>query len=555
MNILGIADNHDSGAALVIDGELVAAVNQERIDRQKNSSAFPVGAIDAVLEIAGMKPKDIDQIVVGTSFTPSFFLRAFPTSHQVAKKKGQFSPLLHGYMVYQSLIKRMGIHAWDVAIGQKIIARHLQALRFDRHKIRMMDHHLSHANGAYRTQAKPNCLVITLDAMGDGNTATVWMGNKGVLKPLWNQSGLAAINLFYSRITQLLGFTPLRHEGKITGLAAYAEPPQELVQRFRKHVGFSQGKFTRMRVLPPAGIDDPLWDFTHFSKEQVASAAQAILEEVTIQFVRHWIKQTNCSHLALAGGVFANVKLNQKIAQLPEVNSVWVMPHMGDGGLAVGAALGIQNTPPRALQNAYLGAGPSRTDILKAAKRNNLQKHETDTIEKAATVLANQGIVARCTGKMEWGPRALGNRSVFALPKDPKINDILNHKLHRTEFMPFAPLVRKEDGNKYFLGLNKAPQAAKFMTVCFDTTTEFQEKCPAAVHVDKTARPQLIDKEANPEVHDLLTKVGQKTGTPVLINTSFNMHEEPIVCTANDGARAFVAANLDGLLMGNYFLC
>ena len=220
MIILGIADNHDAGAAVVADGELIAAVNQERIDRNKHSGVFPKGAIDAALDAAGLRPRDVDRVVVGSAFTPSAALRAMPDWHHSRKEDGQFSPLLHAYIVYQSALRRSGLHELEVDACRAILAERIKPLQLGHAELVMMDHHEAHAQGAFRTQRHDPCLVLTVDAMGDGTSATVWVGQGGDLELRSRQSGLACINTFYSRITQILGFRPNRHEGKITGLAA-----------------------------------------------------------------------------------------------------------------------------------------------------------------------------------------------------------------------------------------------------------------------------------------------------------------------------------------------
>ena len=555
MIILGIADNHDSGAALVIDGKLVGAINQERIDRVKNSGVFPWGAIDQLLKEHNVAYRDVNRVAIGTAFTPSALLRQKPSSHQAAKISGQFSVLLHGYMVYQSLLRRSGFHTVEIDACKKILSKRLKERPFETFDLQLWDHHQSHAEAAYRTQEKGEVLVLTLDAMGDGLSATAWKGRNGELHKVWDQSGLASINLFYSRITEVLGFTPLRHEGKVTGLAAYAEAPKDLVEHFAKEIAFVDGRFKRFNYKIPAHKNDSFWKKCQdYSKEEVASAAQAILESAVLDFVQYWIEQTGLRDLAVAGGIFANVKLNQKIANLSDLESLWVLPHMGDGGLAVGAALAAADATPTQLPHVYLGFEPSRDDDFKALKRNNLPRQNTSVIARIAKCLSNGGVIARCSGAMEWGPRALGNRSILAIPSDASINDSLNKRLQRTEFMPFAPIVRDCDAERYFIGLDIIKESTPFMTVCVDCTEEFKQKAPAAVHVDGTARPQILREADNPELYKLLGAVGKKTGTPILINTSFNMHEEPIVCTADDAVRAFLASGLEGLWLGEYFV-
>ena len=556
MIVLGIADNHDACAAVVIDGRLVCAVNQERIDRIKHSGAFPWGAIDEALRMSGVRERDVDRIVVGSSFTPSAALRAMPKQHASARSAGQFSPWLHRYIVYQSALKAAGTHTFEVDACKRILTRKLRARPFAKAAVEMMDHHQAHAEVAYRTQGRSQCLVLTVDAMGDGVTATASMGHDGALDRLWRQSGLASVNTFYSRVTERLGFTAIRHEGKVTGLAAYVEPPPALVEHMARRVHFDSPGFSSVSARKIDRIDDAFWSVLDgYSREEVAAAAQHVLERAVVPFVAHWIEKTGCGHVAVAGGVFANVKLNQRIAALDGLESLWVVPHMGDGGLAVGAAMGSVGMAPRQIEHVYWGTDPTDQEIRQALSVAGLSKRKSKNIpERVAAMLADGKVVARCAGPMEWGPRALGNRSILASPFDPSINDWLNERLERSEFMPFAPVIRSEDADRWFRGVEKAPDAARFMTVCFDVTEDFEKSCPAAVHVDGTARPQIVREAEQPELHATLTAFGEKTGTPALINTSFNMHEEPMVRTATEGIRAWNSAQLDGLWLGDHLL-
>lgn len=562
MIILGIADNHDAGAAIVADGRLVSAVNQERVDRVKLSGAFPWGAIDAALDVAGLRPRDVTRIVVGTAFTPSAALRAAPALHHEARANAQFSPLLHSYIVYQSALRATGLHEIEVDACRALLSRRLRAGRpFGASRLEMMDHHRAHAEAAYRTQPADRCLVLTVDAMGDGTTATAHLGHGGQLDLLWRQSGRASINTFYSRVTEKLGFTAIRHEGKVTGLAAYAPAPPALLAAFQARVAFRNGRFTTEPLGRPAHPDDAFWSVLgRYSREEVAAAAQATLEAAILPFVRHWVQRTGCRTLAVAGGAFANVKLNQAIAALPEVESLWVCPHMGDGGLAVGAALGGAGAAPQALPSAFLGPDIAPLDAHKALSRAGLAPvdHASQTapdgtpgdLLRAAEVLAAGQVLAIARGRMEWGPRALGHRSVLARPHDPSITPHLNERLRRSEFMPFAPVVRQEDANRWFAAPPAVAPCLPFMTACVDTTPAFRDAAPAAVHVDGTARPQLVRADTAPDVHALLGQLAARGLPPILLNTSFNLHEEPIVHTADDAVRAFRQARLDALWLG-----
>lgn len=555
MIVLGIADNHDSGAAVLVDNQLVAAVNQERVDRVKGSGAFPWGAIDAALEIAGVGERDVDRIVFGTAYTPSAALRAFPERHATARQQGQFSPLLHAYVLYQSGLRATGLHTIDIDASQQILRTRLKARPFSRAHLELIDHHRAHAEAAYRTQREPEALVLTVDAMGDGTSVTVSVGRDGQLDRLYRQSGLSAVNNFYARITELLGFTGNRHEGKIMGLAALADPPESLLAHMRQRLHFTGQGFSRTPVRhEPATA--PFWaEIARYPREEVAAAAQRTLEDAVCAFVRHWVDRTNVRTVAVAGGTFANVKLNSRIAELEGVDRLWVLPHMGDGGLAVGAVVAAAQSPPTALGNAYLGPGYKDQQLYKALSladlpRNALKSGDGPVLD----LLLARKVVCRFDGRMEWGPRALGNRSILARADDPGVPGRLNQALDRNDFMPFAPILREEDAPRLLRGLGRAPDAARFMTLCFEATPELRKLAPAAVHVDGTVRPQVLAQRDNPSLHALLGALGERTGCPVLINTSFNIHEEPIVCTPGDAIRTWRRSRLDALWLGQYLV-
>jgi carbamoyltransferase len=276
------------------------------------------------------------------------------------------------------------------------------------------------------------------------------------------------------------------------------------------------------------------------------------------------MEKTGCGNLALAGGVFANVKLNQRIHQLDGVRSLFIHPGMGDEGLAVGAALAVNAALGKdagsqigssRLADVYFGPGSDDREIKRAAEKEKLDAEPMQEIEPRIAALLAQGfVVARFNGRMEYGPRALGNRSILYQATDPTVNDWLNRRLQRTEFMPFAPVTLEEFADQCYVNLDGARDAARFMTITFDCTDWMKKHCPAVVHVDGTARPQIIDKQANPSYHRIVEEYRTLTGLPTLINTSFNMHEEPIVCTPADALRAFLEWHLDYLAMGNYLL-
>ncbi|MCO4768637.1 MAG: carbamoyltransferase [Deltaproteobacteria bacterium] len=558
MNILGINDNHDSSAALVIDGELVAAVGQERVDRDKNSGAFPWDAITDVLYHANLEPKDIDRIVFGSHFTPATALRRFSGLHHGTKATtSQYSPLLNAYITYQVAVKESGAWPMEADISRRLLQRRMRDRGFGA-PVTTLEHHSAHAYSAYRSQPHLDALAFTIDAMGDGTSCTVSEGHGGDLKLIHRQSGFASINTYYSRITEYLGFRANRHEGKITGLAAYKEAPPELLAHFAKQFHFEEkrGGFNLTNYFRRQSKTDRFHRFLEtFDREQIAAALQRNLETQVVAFVRHWVRKTGRGHIALAGGTCANVKLNQRIHEIPEVKSLFVYPNMGDGGLAAGAALAMSAVVCHELKDSYMGRDFSEAEYERALERTGLPyTRPADLAGEVADKLVDNKVVARCAGRMEWGPRALGNRTVMFRPDVPEVNDWLNTKLQRTEFMPFAPVTLWEKREDCYLGLEGAESAARFMTVCFDCTDRMKKESPGVVHIDGTARPQLIRREDNADYYDIVAAFHERTGNPSVINTSFNMHEEPIVRSPRDAVRAFVASGIDHLVLGPFLV-
>jgi carbamoyltransferase len=280
-----------------------------------------------------------------------------------------------------------------------------------------------------------------------------------------------------------------------------------------------------------------------------------VLETWARSLVSHWLEVTGCDRLVLAGGVTANVKMNQRLHELEAVKGLFVYPNMGDGGCGSGLAVhrSWPGGPPKELEHVYLGPSFSDEEIEAALRGAGLEFERPALLgaEVAARLHAGQ-VIGRFAGAMEYGPRALGNRSILYHGREPEVNQWLNQRLGRTEFMPFAPVTLWEARHRCYRGLAGAEHAAEFMTVTFECTDEMRTSCPAAVHVDGTARPQLIRREVNPGYHDVLVEYERLSGIPSLVNTSFNLHEEPIVCTPQDALRVFLQGGLDCLAMGPF---
>jgi carbamoyltransferase len=554
--VLGLSDNHDASAALVVDGQVVAAVSEERLDRKKNSGAFPARSIDCVLRLGGIEARDVEAIAIGTAFTPSALLRLLRDRHQQYKdEKSQFSYLLHMYILYQSALRRMGLTGFEKLLCKPLLRRSLARWRF-RAPLVSIDHHTAHAGSAALTAPFDPALVLTLDAMGDGASVTVHRADGGQLTPLFWQSGLAATNTYYSRVTEYLGFTPMRHEGKVTGLAAFCKPPDRLVEHFASSMRFIGPGFTTTDYVRPSSIHDPFYrELGRYNREEIAAAAQANLERQVCDFVAYWCDRTGLSDIAVAGGKFANVKLNQRLHELKQVRSIFIYPHMTDGGLAAGAAMMVGGSKRAPIPTPYLGPEITEADAKQALDVAGLSwQRPDDMAETVAGLLANGKVVARAAGRLEWGPRALGNRSILYRPDDRSVNDWLNQRLRRTEFMPFAPSTRAEEARQCYEEMDGAEEAARFMTICLPCTPRMVERCAGVVHVDGTARPQIVRPEENPEYYSILSAFARRTGVGTVINTSFNMHEEPIVATAADAVKGWRDANLDALVLGPFLV-
>lgn len=577
MIVLGISfGHHDSGACLLKDGNIVAAVAEERLSRVKKDSHFPIAAIREVLKIAKLKPEEIQHVAIASTqcvLDPNFD-SLFSKREESEKGNDNRHSFLRNSTYFQRA-RRLAVPSWYLKRknGTRLIRElHELGLNAD---IEYFDHHLSHAASVYFTADFENPTIITIDGVGDNLSATVSIFEDGMLKvvhktPWWSSPGL-----FYTFITGYLGFKRKHHEGKITGLAAYGDSSlvyksmKEYLAYDREKEDFSwpilrehplKSLLLKWRVRWWEGVFRETWIIPKsVEPKDIAAAAQRVLEESVCEFIRHFIRKTGKAELALAGGIFANVKLNQRIAELSEIKQIFIYPAMGDDGIAAGAAYLFAfksgEVKPKALNSVYLGPSFSDDEIKSAIERHGIAYSLPDNVETtAAEALARGAPVILYQGRMEYGPRALGNRSVLCSPKDKGANDWLNKRFNRTEFMPFAPVTLENHASKCYVDYEKSSRAMHFMTICVGVTSYMEETQPAVVHVDATARPQLITREENSRYYGILEKFEALTGLPSLINTSFNMHEEPIVCTPEDALRAFIASKLPYMVMENFFL-
>ncbi|UCH11864.1 MAG: carbamoyltransferase [Candidatus Omnitrophota bacterium] len=557
MNILGISDSQDAGAALIKDGEIIAAVNEERLNRVKLFGGLPLLSIQKVLEIGKLTPEQIDLVVLASKMSPITLMRLLRNTHQRLRQRSlQFGYLLNLYLLYQVFAHRCIFpKEIEAFLSSRLIQKQLGKIGLNA-KVVTVDHHLAHACAAFSSSNLKRALIFTIDGLGDGLVVTVSIGQEnGTVRKIYEQTGLSAITLYYSRITEFLGFIPIKDEGKVTGLAAYGNEGKAI--DYAKSLLWCRSKgFNRHNYFLKQNKNRGIYtELKRFARQDTAAAFQHNLENELKKFILFWIKKTGIRDLAFAGGLFANVKLNQRIHRLSEVDSVYIFPHMGDGGLAIGAAFSQIKRPPFRLSNLFFGPEYSNQEIENELKNYNFHYEYVHAIEKKIAQLLAQGkIVARFRGRMEYGPRALGNRSILYQPTDSTTRKWLNRKLDRTDFMPFAPSTLAEYFGQCYLNPQGATYTAEFMNISFDCTEWMKKMCPGIVHVDETARPQLVRRENNPGFYLILDEYRKITGLPSILNTSFNMHEHPIVCTPGEAIEAFKQAQLDYLAIGNYLV-
>jgi carbamoyltransferase len=572
VKILGISDGMTGGAALIEDGVVRYAIHEERLVRAKMATGFPQHSIHQVLKATHTQPTEIDGIAIAT-LNEIYREEAIAYNGWLMNEQEPLKEMLLG--VSSAINQRFGAspllqesyYKLKGLVGSSRRTTVEQRLRKEwgfTCPVQFIEHHFAHACSAYFTSGLREATVITMDGAGDNTSSRVYHVKEGRFKVLGSVNSFNSLGNYYAYMTHLCGFKAQRHEGKITGLAAYGEPIYaDLLKQFITHdTGklINQGKVFYWAAVRALEAALPV----SCRKEDLASSIQHLLEELGGAYTHYWVNQSGCGDLALAGGVFANVKFNQTIYELDNVRSAFIHPGMGDEGLAVGAAYALaaqyatkagELLSSSKLSDVYWGSSYSATQIEEAIARAGIQAEPIPDLEQqVAKLLAGGKVVARFDGRMEYGPRALGNRSILYQSTDPTVNDWLNKRLNRTEFMPFAPVTLAEYAEQCYENIGAARYPASFMTMTFRCTDWMKQHCPAVVHVDGTARPQLVAREVNPSYYAIVDEYRKITGLPSIINTSFNMHEEPIVCTPEDAIRSFMTGNLDYLAIGSYLL-
>jgi carbamoyltransferase len=562
MVYLGIHNSYQAGAALFVNASIKGAVSEERFTRVKDHHTFPFESISYLLKNEGLKLQDVDRIVYG-----------------------MVTDVLPERSVLEKLIKRMvqGV-AKTPTLANKFYERiaselawnerHLDQLRkwsLDEgvsEKISFVDHHLSHAAGAYFTSPFKDAFVFTCDGKGNFKSSTIHKGEEQKLRELDFQTLFDSIGYYYGIITKALGFKAERHEGKITGLAAFGNYKNfnhitdSILSYQDGRIKLNIGDYYLPWFVERESLPKLYQEIDKHKIEDVAAAAQYTLEKTVCAWIKDSIFKYNSgkpSNVCLSGGVFANVKLNQKIREISEVKNIFIQPAMGDMGIPLGSVLAQLSTDginPKKFQRS-MALGPKATLTLDTIKKykKNFDINEIGAFPfEIIDLIESNAVIGYVNGRSEFGPRALCNRSILYHCKDKTVNQWLNSRLNRTDFMPFAPVTTVELAKRCFIGWDETDRSSDFMTMTFKVTDEFLKCCPAAVHIDGTARPQIVRKETDPKMHSLLTSYYEKTGDLALINTSLNNHEEPIVCSFADAMKTLEASNIDILIVENYLI-
>ena len=568
---LGINLSHDASAALLDEnGAILYAVSEERLSRVKNHIGIPLLAIAEIFD--NFNVKDLDKVIIGshehlTSETVNRFLaqeKANPSNPRGRAldpfpgfKKAANSPkhVLSDYLKSSSKLK--------LSPDSELI---------------FLNHHDSHLGCGIPLLAQESGLILSLDGEGDGESGAISIKMKNErMRRLARFSSLDSLGLLYAAVTKKYNFKPLHHEGKITGLAAYGEY-SSMVDELLKFVIVENGQISLrysknrlMRLLgktshsfgintsTPLSIDHivEMLDDSNTNYPDLAFAVQFVLEKSVEEIVRYWIGQTGVHNISLTGGVFANVKVNQKLSEMDEVDNVFVFPNMGDGGIAIGGVWSwMENRDLKITDDAFssMYLGTTSDTRLRFEKSVDLLVVDFDDDEIAAQIakdISSSKVVAVINGSMEFGPRALGNTSILLDPRDPKIVKSVNLRLKRTEFMPFAPSVMEEYFYDYFETENQSLQPFFYMAMTCNVISDKRRLIPAVTHIDGTARPQIVSKRSNLFFHQIIDSFRNLTGIPVLVNTSFNIHEEPIIRSAETAIIALRQKAVDIVFVGN----
>ena len=556
---------HDSSACLVRDGDVLAAAEEERFTRIKHGKRplpftvweLPHHAIDYCLAEAGIELAEVDHVAY--SFDPSLLLKnhAYPLElplepSRFATKESWVSPWEPLALAYVVNAERQLVDG----VPHHLRGRFATAKKQKRWQWHFVEHHLSHEASAFLAAPYRESAVMTLDGRGELATTSFGFFSGDEYRRLAQVQVPHSLGLLYEQVTDYLGFLRSSDEYKVMALASYGAPVHAAA--FRNLISLKDGTY-EIRNPDLAGMFGPArtrggpLEKKHFD---IARSLQLVLEECAVELAR-WLKhRTGAENLAMAGGVALNCVMNARIRDAGHFKSVWVQPAAGDAGTALGAALWTDweargRVRGWHMDHAYLGPGYGDDEIEAFLRRGKLSyRRLNDVAGETAAILAEDRIVGWFQGRMEFGPRALGARSILASPLSAGMQQRLNEIKDREDFRPVAPVVLEEEAGRWFVDAAFSP----FMLFVHDVAPDKAHRIPAVRHVDGTARIQTVNREQNPLYHDLLKAFQQRTGVPVLVNTSFNTRSEPVVCTPRDAVECFWTSPIDALVIGSYAL-
>lgn len=545
---------HDSSACIARDGELLFAVAEERLSRVKHDAGFPQLAIAACLDHAHVRADQIDEVCFGWTTAGVGFrhdLKCLATGEIPRTYLNILTTTLHF------------LKMWHECGGAKRFTEQFGKVKA---RMRFVDHHLAHAISACAYSGFEESAVVVMDGRGAWEATSIWHAKNGGIGHVLTIPFPDSLGFFYSEFTEYLGFQRNSDEWKVMGLAPYGEPGVKLdafidleAAPYHVHVkrltGNGVGTFSNMRSLlgPPRAAESDI-DRRH---KNIAFAVQDACEIAMMNVVRMAVEKTRCRNLCLAGGVALNSKANGKMLASGLVDKIFVQPAASDDGVALGAALApcLDNggrLPNKPMRHVYLGSAFDEDSIETTLRDDKLRcTHLSDPAASAAELLSQGKIIGWFQGRMEFGPRALGNRSILADPRDPEMNAKVNNAVKFREWWrPFAPSLKKEAASEYLESATDSP----FMILTAQVRSEKRSIIPSVTHVDGSARPQTVEREINPLYWRLIDEFGKRTGVPVLMNTSFNLRGEAIVNTPSDAIQTFFSSGMDALVIGSFLV-
>lgn len=562
MIVLGIWDGHNSSASLIENGQIKAAVSEERFTKRKLEPLFPYNSIKYCLNHCALNPKDIKHVALSTSDFSLTLTRLYPKikdDYWYIRRKLTDRPI--GENLNRRILNQTGKLKSNIIfrkISEKLIKRNLTKMGFDMKsiKIHIVDHHSAHVASAYFTSGYKDATSISLDALGDGYSSTIGKIEDNNINIISKNSTYNSIGLFFQEVTSILGLRILEDEGKVMALSDYAYQDKKFKNPLRKLFSIEGTK-----IKSTMGLDkryNILKNLAWRNKSEIfAFMAQDALNFFAEKLVNNAINTTQINNLVLSGGITSNIKMNMHVRLNSNVNKIFVFPAMGDTGLSAGAALFVSNklfgTKSYKIQDVYLGPKYNNSEIESILKKykSKLEFEESKDVSKiAGELISNDEIVMWMQGRMEFGPRALGNRSILASASNLKIKDKLNINIKRRSFyQPFCPSIMKSEANKLISENEK--YFDKFMTMGYNLKEESLDLARSVMNIDHSIRPQILGEE-NHRYELVLRKIKKETGTGMVLNTSFNVHGSPIVMTPKDALDTQLLTENKHLFLGDY---